>query len=125
MASATDGDPEAPPILSSPHNGSHAYGLDQRRPLHSAHFIFSPAHNPFGPCMYSTQSNLPVATSGDPTEPDILFSLLTVRGLLYDSDGAALTWPAFALLRGAALASKQARFRMAHTTLVLAARLVF
>ncbi len=84
-------------------------------------------HNPFGPGepLYFTQSDLPVATSGDLTDPDILFSLLTIRGLLQHSNGAALTWPAFTLLGGATRASKPARFRMALSALVLEAHLVF
>jgi hypothetical protein len=78
------------------------------------------AHNTLGPgeLLYTTQSNLPVATSEDPTVPDILFSLLTISGLLHDSDRATLTWPAFALLKGAARAAKTVRFRMALSALV-------
>jgi hypothetical protein len=68
--------------------------------------------------LYTNQSILPVATSGDPTLPDILFSLLTVRGLLHDSDRASSIWLAFALLKGAAQAPKPARFRMALSALV-------
>jgi hypothetical protein len=46
------------------------------------------------------------------------------RGLIL-THGAAITWPAFALLRGAARAAKQARFRMALSALVSEALLVF
>ncbi len=65
---------------------------------------------------------LPVATTGDPTEPAFIFSIQSVRALLSDSDAINLTWPAFAALRGAVRATKVARLRMA---LVSEARIVF
>ncbi len=102
----TGGDLSDEPILSSP--------------LPAAHTYSGP-----GELLYTSQPNLPVATSGDPTAPDILFSLISVRGLLLDPDGAAATWPAFALLNGAARAAKPARLRMALSALVSEARLVF
>ena len=70
-------------------------------------------------------SPLPVATRGDPTESELLFSLRSLRDLLSDSDEIHLTWPAFAALRGAARATKAARLRMALSALVSEARLVF
>jgi hypothetical protein len=70
-------------------------------------------------------SSLPVAISGDPTDPGFLFSLQSVQALLSDSDAINLTWPAFAALRGAARATKVARLRMALSALVSEARIVF
>ena len=77
------------------------------------------------PALITLSSNLPVATSGDPTDPVIIFSLPAVRGLLHDPDRVALTWPAFAALRAAARATKKSRLRLALSALVSEARLVF
>ena len=102
----TGGDLSNEPIFSSPLPAAYAYPGP-------------------GELLYTSPHNLPVATSGDPTAPDILFSLISVRGLLLDPDGAAAIWPAFALLKGAARAVKPARLRMALSALVSEARLVF
>jgi hypothetical protein len=68
---------------------------------------------------------LSVATSGDPTEPVITFSLPAARDLLRTTEDVSLTWPAFAALRAAAQATKRSRFRLALGALVSEARLVF
>jgi hypothetical protein len=77
------------------------------------------------PALNTRSPILSVATSGDPTEPVIAFSLPAARDLLCATEDVSLTWPAFAALRAAAQATMRSRFRLALGALVSEARLVF
>ena len=114
---ATGGGPGTPQILSPPHPASDTTGGD----LSDASILSSPLssapafHGPAGP-------PITYDASGPSSDPSLLPSALSILSAAGDVD---LTWPAFAALRGAARATKPARFRLALSALVSEARLVF
>jgi hypothetical protein len=105
IAPATCGDPCAALTTPSPHDSSDTTGGDlSDLPKFSSPLCPDLCPDSV-PALNSSLATLPVATSGDPTDPVIFFFLNSARGLLRDSDYKALTWPAFEALRTAAKAS--------------------